>query len=156
VTESNIEEQPVVFEKAAQAHVSRNVPVVAPETPAGVARRLLEGRRFDSATELAVCQDGRLVGVLRIEDLFAAAAEAPVRAAMDTDPPVVAPGTDQEQAAWRAVRHRETSLAVVDEKGRFLGFIPPQRLLAVLLHEHEEDLARLGGFLRGTGGARRQ
>jgi magnesium transporter len=151
---SNGPEQPVVFEKAAQAHASRNVPVVAPETSTGEARRLLEGRRFDSASELAVCEDGRLVGVLRIEDLFSAAAEAPVRTAMNAEPPVVAPGTDQEQAAWRAVRHGETSLAVVDDERRFLGFIPPQRLLAVLLHEHEEDLARLGGFLRGAGGAR--
>jgi magnesium transporter len=73
---------------------------------------------------------------------------------MDAQPPVVAPGTDQELAAWQAVRLGETSLAVVDEDQRFLGFIPPQRLLAVLLHEHEEDLARLGGFMRGARGAR--
>jgi magnesium transporter len=35
-----------------------------------------------------------------------------------------------------------------------VGFIPPHRLLSVLLWEHEEDMDRLGGFLRGTAQAR--
>jgi magnesium transporter len=35
-----------------------------------------------------------------------------------------------------------------------MGFIPPDRLLAVLLAEHDEDMARLGGFLRNTSTAR--
>jgi magnesium transporter len=48
------------------------------------------------------------------------------------------------------VRHKESALAVVDEEGRFVGLIPPDRLLAVLLSEHEEDLSRLGGFVRST------
>jgi magnesium transporter len=65
---------------------------------------------------------------------------------MDPAPPVVAPGVDQEVAAWRAVQHRESTLAVVDRDGRFLGLVPPERLLEVLLWEHEEDMARLGGF----------
>jgi magnesium transporter len=32
--------------------------------------------------------------------------------------------------------------------------IPPHRLVAVLLAEHEEDLSRLGGFLKNTSAAR--
>jgi hypothetical protein len=30
----------------------------------------------------------------------------------------------------------------------FVGLVPPQRLLAVLPAEHDEDMARLGGYLR--------
>ncbi|HSE37663.1 MAG TPA: magnesium transporter, partial [Blastocatellia bacterium] len=41
-----------------------------------------------------------------------------------------------------------------DVEGRFVGLIPPDRLLAVLLSEHEEDLARMGGFLKETAVAR--
>jgi magnesium transporter len=52
------------------------------------------------------------------------------------------------------VNHGEPGLAVVDPTGRFRGLIAPQRLLAVLLAEHDEDLARLGGFLRTTAAAR--
>jgi len=73
---------------------------------------------------------------------------------MDSDPPAVAPGTDREQAAVQMARRGQGSLAVVDEEGLFHGLIPPWRMLAVLLAEHEEDLARLGGFLAGTSEAR--
>jgi magnesium transporter len=73
---------------------------------------------------------------------------------MDSDPPFVGPGIDQEAAAWMAVRHGEGSIAVVDAAGRFHGLIPPRRMLEVLLHEHEEDLARMGGFLKSVLSAR--
>ncbi|HZO66424.1 MAG TPA: hypothetical protein VFB74_15590, partial [Kribbellaceae bacterium] len=73
---------------------------------------------------------------------------------MDPDPPIVAPSTDQERAAWTAVQHGEPGLAVVGADGRFHGLIAPQRLLAVLLAEHDEDIARLGGFLHTTDEAR--
>jgi magnesium transporter len=67
---------------------------------------------------------------------------------MDREPPLVTPGMDQEVAAWTAVRHEESALAVVDGARRLVGVIPPHRLLAVLLSEHEEDLSRLGGFTK--------
>jgi magnesium transporter len=73
---------------------------------------------------------------------------------MDADPPTVTPGTDQEHAAWQAVQHGESALAVVDEHRWFVGLVPPQRLLEVLLVEHEDDLARLGGFLASGAAAR--
>jgi magnesium transporter len=52
------------------------------------------------------------------------------------------------------VQHDEAALAVVDDAGRLVGLVAPQRLLGVLLAEHDEDLARLGGFL-GSGAAAR-
>jgi magnesium transporter len=73
---------------------------------------------------------------------------------MDREAPVVAPGVDQEVAAWHAVRHEESALTVIDREGQFIGVIPPHRLLAVLLSEHEEDLTRLGGFTKSTRAAR--
>ena len=52
------------------------------------------------------------------------------------------------------MQHGEPGLAVVGADGRFHGLIAPQRLLAVLLAEHDEDIARLGGFLHTTDEAR--
>jgi magnesium transporter len=43
---------------------------------------------------------------------------------------------------------------VVGDGHRFLGFIPPDRLIGILVNEHAEDLARVGGFLRGAESAR--
>jgi len=73
---------------------------------------------------------------------------------MDPDPPVVSPGVDQESVAWEVVRRGESSVAVVDEAGRFAGLVPPHRMLRVLLMEHDEDVARLGGYLASTKRAR--
>lgn len=56
--------------------------------------------------------------------------------------------------AWKAVRHAESALAVVDATGAFVGLIPPRRMVEVLLAEHDEDLARLGGYLASTSPAR--
>ncbi|HEU4344970.1 MAG TPA: magnesium transporter [Candidatus Binatia bacterium] len=141
--------------ETASEHVRTLVPVVSPHTRVKELRQSLEGQRFDSATHIGVCDNGKLVGVIRIEDLLGAQPEdARVSDIMDGDPPAVGPGVDQEQAAWKAVKHGESALAVVDDAGRFVGFIPPDRLLAVLLHEHEEDMARMSGFLRDTSMAR--
>jgi magnesium transporter len=138
----------------ASEHVCRLVPVTSPQTRAGEMRRIMAGVHFESATHIGVCDNGKLVGVLRIEDFFGALADEKIGDIMDADPPVVAPGFDQEKAAWKAVQHGESALAVIDEGGGFVGFIPPDMLLAILLHEHDEDMARVGGFLRDSSMAR--
>jgi magnesium transporter len=138
----------------AAAHATREVPVARPDETVKAVLAGLRGRIFASAAVVAVCADGRLAGLVTIERLLAAPRDAAVGDIMDTRPPVVAPGTDQEHAAWQAVKHGEPGLAVVDGDGRLIGLIPPQRLLEVLLEEHDEDLARIGGYLRDTAAAR--
>ena len=134
------------FETASE-HVCHDVPIFGPEARAGEMRRALEARRFEMASHVAVCTDRKLLGMIRVEDLLPAAPETSAHELMDPDPPVVAPGLDQERAAWHAVKHGESALAVLDAEGRFDGLVPPQRLLAVLLWEHDEDLSRLAGVL---------
>lgn len=140
--------------RTAAAHASTAVPVAAPADPVGLVLDRLRGQTFDTAAAVAVCSGDLLVGMVTIERLLAADPGVAVAEVMDTGPPTVAPGTDQEQVAWRAVQHGATALAVVDGAGRFRGLVPPQRLLAVLLAEHDEDIARLGGFLGTAATAR--
>jgi magnesium transporter len=138
------------FETAAEHH-TRHVPVAAPHDSVSAVRESLRGQRFDSVSEIVVLDaSGHLVGLVNIEDLLATPDETTLREIMDASPPMVMPGVDQEIAAWQAIRHRETSLAVVDAQGHFLGIIPPNRIFEVLLWEHDEDTARLGGFLKGS------
>jgi magnesium transporter len=66
----------------------------------------------------------------------------------------VGPDADQEAVAWEAAHRGARAVAVVDREQQLLGVVPPERLIAILEHEHEEDLARLGGFLAKTGAAR--
>jgi magnesium transporter len=143
----------VTFESALQ-HVCTEVPVVSLDRRAGAVRQDMSGRQYQSASHIIVCDDGTFLGVVTLEDLLAAPADAAVSDLMDRNAPVVAPGIDQEVAAWHAVRNEESALSVVDAQGHFLGLIPPHRLLAVLLSEHEEDLSRLGGFTKSASAAR--
>ena len=138
----------------AAEYATERVPVARRDERVGEVRRQLVGREFRCAEDLVVLEAGRLVGLVSIERLLAADANANVEEIMDPDPPTVAPDTDQERAARGMVDRHECSLAVVDADGRFLGLIPPYRMLRVLLDEHEEDLARLGGYLVGTARAR--
>jgi len=144
----------VTFETAAH-HACHHVPVVTPDQRSEEVRQSLLGQQYESASHIVVCDDGRFLGVVRIEDLLSAPADSAIGEIMDRDAPVVAPGVDQEVAAWHAVRHEESALSVVDREGRFVGVIPPHRLLAVLLSEHEEDLSRLGGFTESAVAARK-
>lgn len=147
------ETRPDVFETAAE-HSATRVPMAGPGDSIGKIRRSLWGHRFDTAAAVAVTDQGRLVGLIRMEDLIAAPDDLLATAVMDPDPPVVGPGLDQEKVAWQAVRHGEATMAVVGEGGTFQGLIPPPRMLSVLLWEHDEDLARLGGFQHDAVAAR--
>jgi Mg/Co/Ni transporter MgtE len=127
--ENHAPQKPLTFDTA-MAHTCTQVPVVSPTARAGEIWAALRGRCYESATHLVVCEGDQFRGILRIEEVLVAPAEATVQTLMDADPPVVAPGDDQEIAAWQAVRHQESALAVVDASGRFVGLIPPHRLLA--------------------------
>ena len=141
------------FETAAQ-HAIVRVPIVDPRQRIHEVRDILVGRSYESASHIVVCEGGLFRGVLRIEDALSAPGESSVESVMDRSAPTVGPGVDQEVAAWRAVHHKESALSVVDRDGHFVGIIPPHRLVAVLLSEHEEDLSRLGGFLNTASAAR--
>jgi magnesium transporter len=135
------------------------VPLCEPGTPAAQLWAGLTGDRYESAADVVVCTvEGpghRLLGLIPIERVLAAHPATLARDLMDPDPPVIAPGLDQEAAAWRAALHGESSLAVVDDSGVFRGLVPPERLLPVLARAHDRDLARLGGFLHSSATAHR-
>ena len=78
---------------------TRRVPTAGADETAGAARAALAGSVYDSADDLAVLDGDQLAGLVPIEQLLAAPEERPLAAIMDTDPPVVAPETDQERTA---------------------------------------------------------
>ena len=139
---------------AKAATATSEVPQASSRTTAGEVRQDLVGRSFASAADVVVLDGGRLVGLVPIERLLTAAAATPLAELVDAAPVAVAPGADREAATVELVRRQGRTLAVVDAEGRFHGVLPPEALLRDLLEEHEEDLARLGGFLAGTSSAR--
>jgi magnesium transporter len=140
---------------SALALTSTVVATTGPDEPVGeVLTRLRAMSRLETAADIAVVDRGRLVGLIPIEALLAAPDHNLAGSIMDPDPPVVGPGVDQEIAAAKAVTKGESSLAVIDDSGSFLGLIPPHRMVSVLLEEHREDLARLSGYLHQASSAR--
>ncbi len=137
---------PPLLPGAIENDVAPLVPVCAPGDHAAAVRAGLRRQPFDTVADIAVLDDGHLVGLIPAERLLSAADDDLASALMDVDPPVVAPGLDQEKAAWKAVQHGESSLAVVDGEGTFRGLVPPARLMGVLLQEHDEDVTRLAGM----------
>ncbi|GAA4412786.1 hypothetical protein GCM10023168_34990 [Fodinibacter luteus] len=138
-----------------EAYLATRVPVCGPDDTAGVVRRGLHDRTFDTVADIAVCRGTRLLGLIPAEALLAADEGTSAAELMDADPPVVRPGEDQEKAAWKAVQHGESSLAVVGPDGSFHGLVPPARLMGVLLAEHDEDVVlRLSGVTASAANAR--
>lgn len=153
------EPSPPLLPGSVDEYLVTNVPMCGPDATASQVRAMLAGRRFESAADVAVCADGdgfphRLLGLIPLESIIAADAEMLAGDLMDPDPPVAAPGLAREKAAWKATAHGESSLAIVDTDGSFRGLVPPARFLAVLRAEHDEDLARLGGYLTSSASAR--
>ena len=123
-----------------------------PADTAGQVREALTTRSYESAANVAVLDEGKLVGIAPIEALLAAQPDVDVITLADLDPPTVEAEATREVAASRLAEARG-ALGVVDRDGGFVGLIPAQRMLTVLLAEHEEDLARIGGFQAGSGRA---
>lgn len=130
------------------------VPVANPSETAGEVRERLTGRTFASVEDVVVLADGSVAGLLALETLIAAPEDASITDLMDLRPAILTPGTEPSVAAHRLVARGEASLVVVDDSGRFKGLVPPSRMISVLLAEHDEDLARIGGYAAGVDLAR--
>jgi magnesium transporter len=131
-----------------------NVPVAAPEeTVANVVERIRAGA-FASVSDIVVSDNGIVVGLVRLEQVLAASEAQPVADLVNGAPSVVSPEASLAAAAHRIAGHGGRSLVVVGDDGTFCGLIPPESIISLLSAEHDEDLARLGGYLRGAGRAR--
>jgi len=138
----------------ASEHATDGVPVAHADQTVREVREGLGGQEYDCADDVAVLEGRSLAGLLSIEGLLAAEPATIVGDIMDADPPVVGPDADQESVALKMVKRGGSSVAVIDSEGRFVGLVPSHRMLGVLLAEHDEDLARLGGYLANTAAAR--
>jgi magnesium transporter len=136
------------------AHLATNVPVVPSAASVPDVLAALAGRRFATTAAVVVCDNGRLVGLVRPEELFAAPGDATAAELVDRDAVVASASMDREVAVQRAVHRGRDTVAVVDGLGRFLGLVAPPAVLAVLAAEHDEDLARLSGVTHDVEAAR--
>ncbi len=135
--------------ETARAHMASRVPRAETGDSAAVVLDDLRGRRFDCAEAVFVTdRDGRLVGVVHMNDLLAARPDQAMAEIMEPEHTAVQPDQDQEAVALAALRLGLVAVPVVDAEGRLLGAVPPQAMGRILRREHDEDLQRLAGIAR--------
>jgi magnesium transporter len=106
----------------------------------------LRGQKFECADTLFVTDsDGRLEGIVRINDLFGDS-ERRVGEIMEPEHKAVRSEDDQEQIAVPAIELNMTAVPVVDAHNNLIGAVPPEALFRILRSEHMEDLQRLAGI----------
>ena len=114
----------------------------------------LRGRAGATPGWIAVCEGDELTSLVAAPQLLMAGAARPIEQIDGAAFMRVEASSSAESAAWLATMTDAEVVAVEDDGGRFQGIVPLSRFLPLLVHEHEEDIARLGGFLRGSRTAR--
>ncbi len=139
--------------EAAAAHMVANIPRAKFDTPVDRVIEALRGHLYDCADTVFVTNDlGKLMGIVRINDLFGDHAER-IGDIMEERHEAVRPTDDQEDIAQLAIRLNMIAVPVVDDLGQLIGAVPPEALFRILREEHMEDLQRLAGITAHDDGA---
>ncbi len=89
--------------------------------------------------------DRRLVGVVSLRELFAAASGRTVRDVMITDVVTARADMDQEELGRLFAEHDLQAVPVVDEEGRMQGIVTVDDIVDVIQEEATEDIQKIGG-----------
>ncbi len=143
-----LEESPnasTVMDTAASYMVT-HIPTAKANTPIDTVILSLRGQQFECADTVFVTDDeGRLEGIVRINDLFADG-ERQIGEIMEPKHEAVSVGDDQEDIAVLALDLEMIAVPVVDDDNRLIGAVPPEALFKILRAEHMEDLQRFAGI----------
>ena len=140
--------QELIYELPIERVMKRNVIKVSPDTPMTELKEVLRINRISGAP---VLEEGRLVGIISIEDLIKALVEgdtqAPVRKRMTTKPITVRESESVVEAVKRFAQHKVGRLLVVNEQGELKGIltggdITRGLLEAISLDYHAEEISR--------------
>ena len=130
----------------AASHMITQIPRASADTPVNTVIQSLCGQKFECADTVFVTDsEGRLEGIVRINDLFADG-ERRIGEIMEPEHEAVRYEDDQEQIAVLAMRLNMIAVPVVDDDERLIGAVPPESLFKILRAEHMEDLQRLAGI----------
>jgi magnesium transporter len=134
--------------------------------PAGTAGNLMDTRtilgrpeftvgeilRYIHATErkriydiCVVDNEGRLIGMVALQDLALATSQDPLQQLMHRAPPSIAALGTREEVVDLMTQHRLSSLPVVDAEGRVVGIIRHDRLIAAAQEEASVDIQTMVG-----------
>ncbi len=140
--------QELIYELPIAAVMKSDVIQVSPETSMTELKEVL---RINRISGVPVIEQGRLVGIISIEDLIKALVEgdiqAPVRKRMTTKPITVLESESVVEAVKRFAQHKVGRLLVVNDEGELKGIltggdITRGLLEAISLDYHAEEISR--------------
>ena len=91
-------------------------------------------------------RDNRLLGHIRLEDLVLQPAQARIQSFMRPNELVAFAHEDRETIAKQMVHYGSMTVPVIDENNNFLGVIPSDTLVDVLLEEASEDVQKMSAL----------
>ncbi|MFZ9668552.1 MAG: magnesium transporter [Solirubrobacterales bacterium] len=139
---------------ATVGHAVVDVPTAPPDQTVATTLDRLAAGDLAVVRMVVVVEGQRPVGLVPIERLYSAAGEETLGSVMEGEPPIVTFDTDEELAAHDMADAGAGCLVVVGPGGGLVGLVFPEQMLDVLLAEHDEDMARIGGYLTSSRQAR--
>ena len=141
-----IELNPEDIRDTAAEHMLTGIPRAHVDTPVDRVIETLRGSFFECADTVFVTDNaGQLLGIVRINDLFADG-KLRIGDIMEPEHEAVRLDADQEQIAELAIRLNMIAVPVVDQNARLIGAVPPEALFRILREEHMEDLQLIAGI----------
>lgn len=128
--------------------------IARPTETVEAVRERLQGMSDDAEVLCLTDEQGRFAGLVTYSRLLSSAPGTPVVQLIDGNTPEAGLDDDQEAVAGRALAAGVFAVPVVDGQRRLRGVVPPRALLAVLRHEHEEDMNRFTGIIKNGEQAR--
>lgn len=143
-----INEERYAMKRIAQTYIVSEVPTAKlHETVGAVEARLIgQSKSLETINYIYVIKDdGTLIGVFSIKELFRQPKSAQVRDVIIREPLTVFPKTHQSHIASIAINHSIKAVPVVDRQNRLLGVVPSDAIFKILQREHTTNFLRLAG-----------
>jgi len=135
-------------------YITKRVPVISPgDTAAQAMKKISESDCYETQYVFAEDENKCLKGYFEFYKLLKCSASDKVISFVK---PCCTVGANHtlEYVASHAIRQNISAVAVTDEKGRFLGIIPPGTIIETLRREHIEDIHKIAGIRKETAIAR--
>lgn len=136
-------------EESARYHMVENISRAREEDTVSQVIKRLKNRKYKYDTvdyTYVVDEDEKLIGVISMKQLFDAEKDRKLSALMTRKLAVVHPSTDQERAAYLAIKHNVKAIPVVSKEHKLLGVIPSGIIMNILQWEHVEDILGMSGI----------
>jgi magnesium transporter len=129
-----------------------NVPICSSSSKVDEVRQniISKASELETINYVYVVDNKKLVGVFSLKEVFRRKKDEKISSFMDKEIVKIRPHSDQEKAAFLAIKHNLKSIPVTSKDNDFLGIIPSDIIMNILHEEHVEDVFLSAGLHKGN------